>query len=66
VSAVRVERKCPECRKLYSITVSEDALIAWHDGMKVQRAFPDLTPSQRELLITGICSSCWDTLTKEE
>jgi len=32
----------------------------------IQDNFPDLTPDQRELLITGIPSGMWDKLFKDE
>lgn len=33
---------------------------AWRSGTFVQDAFPYLTVSDRELLISGVCDSCWD------
>ena len=33
---------------------------AWQNGMLIQRAFPYLTPDEREFLMTGITKEEWD------
>ena len=35
------------------------AYQAWHDGMKIQHAFPKLTADQREFIMTGITAEEW-------
>ena len=42
-------------------TVATDA-IKFRDGALAQDCFPYLTPEQREFLISGICSTCWDEM----
>ena len=39
---------------------------AWRDGTLIQDAMPNLTPDEREFLITGITSEEWDNEYKEE
>ena len=39
---------------------------AWRDGTLIQDAMPNLTPDEREFLITGITSEEWDKEYKEE
>lgn len=51
---------CPNCDKSDEIELDEDAVRAWKRGMYIQNAFPDMTPGQREQLITGIHEGCWD------
>lgn len=53
---------CPSCREQYEVTAPTDGLHAWSDGTLIQNALPDLTPSQREGLITGTCQTCWDEM----
>lgn len=65
MAVVAIERKCPMCKETKTVNFSEDGLIAWQNGMKIQHAFPDMTPGQREFLLTGICDPCWDKLWKE-
>ena len=40
-------------------------LVRWRDGYKIQDAMPDLTPGQRELIISGTCEKCFDEMFKE-
>jgi hypothetical protein len=37
-------------------------LEKWKAGMRIQDAFPTFNPDQREFLMTGICSKCWDEM----
>tara|TARA_R110000823_G_scaffold216404_1_gene345975 strand:- start:222 stop:458 length:237 start_codon:yes stop_codon:yes gene_type:complete len=39
---------------------------AWRDGTLIQDAMPNLTPDEREFLMTGITSEEWDNEYKEE
>ena len=58
-------KKCPECGKVHSFEVEEADWIKWQEGALIQRAFPYLNDNQRESLITGYCSECWDKLFKD-
>jgi hypothetical protein len=37
----------------------------WVGGQLIQRAFPELSNADREMLISGTCGICWDKLFKE-
>jgi len=50
---------CPFCKKNSTVTVDFEGYLNYMMGARVQDAFPDLTPSERELLISGICDECW-------
>lgn len=50
--------KCPFCGSTTEIAVPIDGLIAWEDGALVQNAFPRLSATERETLISGMCLSC--------
>ncbi len=53
--------QCIDCRKVYDIPVTVDAYQRWlNHGELAQRAFPSLTADQREILISGLCGSCFD------
>lgn len=56
---------CPFCRKRTSIEIDEAAYRDYQNGAKVQEAFPTLTNSQRETIMTGICDGCWENMTPE-
>lgn len=50
---------CPLCCQTKSFQVPEGGLTLFEEGEKVQVAFPDLKPKDRELLVSGICEMCW-------
>lgn len=51
---------CPSCNNKRTLKVDFNSLHNWVMGsVLVQRAFPDLSDTDREALITGICDTCW-------
>lgn len=59
MSTRTINRRCPFCGSPAQITVDESEYQTWLAGTPAQSAFPDLTPNQRERLISGICPACW-------
>ena len=58
---IKVQSKpCPRCGERSELEVDEISLMKYQAGMKVQDAFPDLTPGEREVLMTGYHPACWD------
>jgi hypothetical protein len=56
-----VTKKCPNCLEEHSMMVDKNKYNRWRAGEKVQMVWPEMTPAQREFLITGICSDeCWN------
>lgn len=53
---------CPFCGKGHEILVNEDDYYDWDDGKLAQEAFPYLSAEEREMLISGICPTCWDKM----
>jgi len=48
------------------LEMTEAQLYAWAvDGMVIQNAIPNLSPEEREFLMTGIRSEEWDALPSE-
>ena len=62
IKTVSVEVACPFCGAVSNLTLNWEDYAKWQEGALVQDAFPYLTPNERELLITGICSDCWDRM----
>ena len=50
---------CPFCGKMGKLTISVSEYQRIEDGALIQDALPESTKEQRELLMTGICSSCF-------
>jgi hypothetical protein len=44
------------------IPCTQEQLDAWKSGTLIQRAMPQLTPDQREFLMTGITGEEWDQM----
>lgn len=65
---VSITTVCPFCQKPHSVTMNADAWAkgfkAYQDGADIQYAFPFLSVVDRELLITGICDECWNSIFK--
>ncbi len=58
-----LEKECVHCQKEFVIQVNEADYDSWVDGKAlIQDAMPYLTPGQRELLISGTCDDCWNSL----
>ena len=63
---VTVYTECPYCHQVHSVLCRKEGLEKWQAGDYIQKALPDLTPSQRELLMTGTYQKCWNEMFKEE
>ena len=53
-----VEIVCPFCGHKHYVFCSEIGYENWLNGELIQRALPELTPTEREQLISQICPSC--------
>jgi hypothetical protein len=59
---IEIAKTCPSCGEVHTLSVSFLGLSRFRSGTKVQDAFPSLTPTKREFMVTGICSDeCWTT-----
>lgn len=61
-TTVMIETACPFCGAVHMIEVNLTDYWDWEDGKLAQDAFPYLTPDEREMLISGICPECWDSM----
>jgi hypothetical protein len=48
------------------LAITEAQLQRWQEGELIQRVFPDLSPNDREFLMTGITSEEWDEVFSED
>lgn len=62
MNAICLETSCPFCGHTNTILVYEDDFLAWQNGTLIQDAFPYLSPEDREMLISGICPTCWEKM----
>jgi hypothetical protein len=61
-----LSRQCSECGINRQIEVPDDGYIQWQRGELIQNALPSVNIGDRELLISGICGSCFDEMFPEE
>ena len=54
--------QCPFCGDYHEVDVNEIAYNNWRGGELIQNAMPDLTPTQREQLISGLCIKCQEKI----
>ena len=53
-----VIRTCPVCEQNTMIAIPVDAYDKWTTGMTIQKAWPNSSVIDREVLISGICPKC--------
>jgi len=53
---------CMWCRQQQSFEVSIEGFKKWKGGQLAQVAMPELTPDQREFLISQTCGKCFDSI----
>ena len=61
---VQFSERCRRCGKTVVYNVTEVAYDAYMNGAHVQDAFPEVSPGDREVLISGLCEDCWDKIFK--
>jgi len=58
--------KCRECGTVIEIEAPEEGIQMWQQGMLIQKALPELSIDDREMLISRICPECWDKMFGKE
>ncbi len=53
---------CPFCGGSHNLDVDFGQFLDWRNGTPIQNAMPNLSPTQREQLISNICPSCQERL----
>jgi hypothetical protein len=48
------------------LPITQRQIYRFNNGEMVQDVFPDLTPGQREFILTGVTQEEWDLFMKEE
>ncbi len=58
-----ISTSCPFCGEEHEILVNEQDYCAWMDDeLALRDAFPYLSAEEREMLMSGICPTCWDSM----
>lgn len=56
-----ITRKSPVTKRenTMDLPITEEQLTRWRSGELAQKVFPDLTPDQREFLMSGMTAEDW-------
>ncbi len=63
---VHIGKRCMLCDGSSHIIVDKEAWTAWRQGTYCQHAFPNMSIGDRETLISGSHSDCFDEAFKED
>lgn len=55
---IGVEMTCPFCGENHEVEANFAGYEAWQNGELIQNAMPELSPTEREQLISGLCPKC--------
>ena len=58
---ITLEIVCPFCGEVHFVNVFESELEAYENGALAQVAFPNLSVTEREQIISGLCPRCQDS-----
>lgn len=59
---IMIEITCPICGIGHFVALAERDYNAWQSGELAQRAFPYLSATEREQLISHLCPMCQDDI----
>ena len=58
MSGIGISKTCFSCGKVSVVKVKQEQLFKYNAGALVQDAFPDLSRTEREILVSGMCPNC--------
>jgi hypothetical protein len=62
-SRVSITVECGNCgAEQAPLWTTHQQLKAWVNGAHIQAVMPDLSPAERELLISGTCAACFEQM----
>lgn len=63
---LEVEVECVSCKKAITVVVPTTGYRLWLSGELIQNAMPELTDDERELLLSHMCSQCFNSLEEDD
>ena len=72
VKMAHIATRCRCCKNIIQIPCSDETYVAaqfWNaatDPRPIQEVFPDMSPENREMFVSGICPTCWNVMFGEE
>lgn len=60
---IDIDIKCSLCSSFTTVHISPRKLHMYRSGSaRIQDLFPELAPSEREVIQRGICNRCWNDM----
>lgn len=61
---MKITRTSPLTGKvnIMELPITENQLQQWHSGAHIQDVMPNLSPAEREFIMTGYTQSDWDAM----
>ena len=63
---MKININCVMCGTDHTVEVRAEAFAEWQRGAFIQDAMPEVSPDDRELLISKICGDCFEATFGEE
>ena len=57
---MKIAVRCVMCHTDHVVDVPRGGFFAWKRGAFIQDAMPEVSPDDRELLISKICGDCFE------
>jgi len=57
----KLDRHCIICGTRKTLDIPVEGWRRWRQGTLIQKAMPSLSRTDRELLLSGLCASCFDS-----
>jgi predicted RNA-binding Zn-ribbon protein involved in translation (DUF1610 family) len=58
IMKITVQMRCPFCGEEHAVEVNLHEYERWESGELIQNAMPNLSATEREQLISGLCPQC--------
>lgn len=65
-TAIVMNITCHTCGEMRSLVVPRAGYNEWKGGTLIQKALPQMSVGDRELMISGTCSDCFDRMFEED
>jgi hypothetical protein len=59
---IPIEKTCIVCKVTHTLYVPETGFNKWLEGESIQRALPELSDDDKEILLSSICGNCFDSI----
>ncbi len=63
---IELKIMCVNCRTVHVVTVPKEGYVEWMTGTTIQKAMPNVSASDRGLLISNICGKCFDEIFRKD